>query len=147
MTANIVCRITISATPKEVFAYLADLKHHFLWNPQLHSIRPIKMLDLNIEYLSVSKLLGVKVKGKNKVTKFEKNKILAIQNDTGALRYKVEFKLRDKLDKTSLIYHVDVSSTSKSFAFSGPILKALAQREINADLKTLKFVVENKVSI
>ncbi len=35
MKVHVVAQITIAASGTEIFAYLANLKYHYLWNPQL----------------------------------------------------------------------------------------------------------------
>lgn len=42
MEAKVSTKITINASPHEVFDYVTDLKHHYLWNPQIHAISTTK---------------------------------------------------------------------------------------------------------
>jgi hypothetical protein len=145
MQARVTTQITIAASPAEVFAYLIDLKRHFLWNPHLHSITPQVLLTPGLTYKSSSLLLGVKVSGLNRVTKLVKERELELENDTGALHYRVNYLLRRRHNTTLLICATRVSGESQAFAFATPVLKLLARRELQADLQALKIAVEQQL--
>ena len=145
MQARVVARTSIKASPSEVFDYLRDLNTHFLWNPPLISIKPITKLQLGSEYKSSSMILGVKVSGVNKVCKFLEDKELELENNTGILKYRVNYRLSTKEGKTQLVCTTEVSSDSNAFAFAKPVLKLLARRELQTDLKALTIAVENQL--
>lgn len=143
MKANLVAQVAIAAKPTAIFNYLTDLKYHHLWNPHLLSISPQISLKRGVSYQTTSLLLGVKVSGKNAVTKFTSNRELEIQNNTGALQYQVNYKLLSGEDhKTLVSCTTSIASKSEAFAFASPVLKLLARRELQADLQALKIAVE-----
>jgi hypothetical protein len=143
MKVNVVARVTIDALPAAVFSYIADLRYHPIWNPPLVSVSPLTKLKKGMRYTSTTILLGVKVQHQNQVTKFVSGKEVEICNKTGLLQYRVLYQLRAKGKKqTVLITHTTVSSDSRAFAVTTPVLKVLAHRELYTDLRALKALVE-----
>jgi hypothetical protein len=146
MNAKVSSKVTINVSPTAVFAYLEDLKFHYLWNPQLNHISPIIKLQLGSKYQTASLFLGKELKADNIVTKFVKNKELQIENTTGLVEYRVNYKLASRSSQTVVVSNITVASKSKAFAFTAPVLKALAQRELQTDLQALKVAVEQKLN-
>lgn len=144
--ATIVTRITIAASPAAVFKYLADLKYHHLWNPQLQQLSSYEKLRLHSRYQASSRVLGIKIEMTNSVTRFAPAREMQIENETGAVHYCANFQLRAQGDKTLVTCTTAVSSHAEAFAFAAPVLKALARRELQADLQALKLAVENNLS-
>ena len=145
MKARLVTQIAINATSADVFRYLSNLKYHYLWNPHLRSISKTTNLEQGMAYQSSSLLLGVRVRGNNVVTKLLPNKELELENKTGALQYKVNYQLRSAKEKTLLTCTTTVFSESNAFAFTTPVLKLLARRELQTDLQALKISVEKQL--
>lgn len=145
MTSSVISQVTIKARPAAVFKYLADLNYHFLWNPHLQNLSPRMVLKKGVSYQTTSMLLGVKVVAKNQVTKFASNQELQIENSTGTLKYRVNYQLRRQEQSTTLVCTTKVSADSPSFAFSRPVLKMLARRELRSDLEALKLAVEQQL--
>jgi uncharacterized membrane protein len=145
MKVNVTTKITISASPQSVFAYLSDLNKHYLWNPHLRKISPLGALQDGKEYKTLSTFLGIGVEGKNRVTKFIRNQEIQIENSTGTVQYLVNYRLQEDATKTRLVCQTTVNSSHNSFAFSAPILKLLATRELRSDLQSLKLAVEQGI--
>jgi hypothetical protein len=146
MQTAVITQATIHAKQAEVFKYLSDLKYHQLWNPQLLSISSSgKQLELGSEYKTQSQVLGVKIRARNVVTKFENLKELEISNNTGLVQYRANFKLRAKKNGTVLVCTTTVSTDSEAFAFAKPVLKLLARRELQSDMQALKLAVEHNL--
>jgi hypothetical protein len=145
MRSSVTSRVSINARSEEVFKYLSDSNYHFLWNPHLQSLTPMTKLKKDASYETVSLLLGVKVSAKNLVTKLTANKELQIENTTGSLKYKVNYRLVANSKLTVLICNTEVTADGNSFAFTLPILKLLARHELQSDLKSLKLAVEQKL--
>jgi hypothetical protein len=141
---SVVSRVTIDARQRDVFKYLADTSYHFFWNPHLQSLNPKGPLKLGSSYKTSSLFLGVKVSGENHVTKLVANRELQIENNTGTLVYKVNYHLQAG-PPTLLICTTKVTAKGNTFAFTMPILKLLARRELQSDLKALKLAVEQKL--
>ena len=126
--------------------YLTDLRYMHLWNPQVTSLSSRKLLKLGSTYQTTSHVLGITIESANKVTKYIKNKELQIENSTGLVHYSAHFKLSPTANKKVLLTcSTDVSSDSKAFAFSVPVLKLLARRELQSDLQALKIAVEKRM--
>lgn len=147
MDAQVRTQTTIAASPQEVFRYLADTRSHYLWNPHLEKITPASLQELKegTTYTTTSLLFGMKVKATNLVTECVQNKFLCIKNDTGLLCYFVKYTLKPTEEGTLLICHITVTADSKAFAFAKPVLKTLAQRELQSDLEALKLAIEEKL--
>ncbi|MDB5170709.1 MAG: Polyketide cyclase / dehydrase and lipid transport [Candidatus Saccharibacteria bacterium] len=146
MKASVTARLTIAASPSEVFVYLSKLKYHTLWNPQLQRVWPHKTLRLGSKYTSESILLGVKVTAHNTVTAYAKDRKIELKNDTGILHYLVNYKLEPKGKKTLVICNTEVSSDRNSFRLAAPMLRLLARREIQTDLHLLRLIVEENLT-
>ncbi|MDB5175165.1 MAG: Polyketide cyclase / dehydrase and lipid transport [Candidatus Saccharibacteria bacterium] len=146
MKAKIITKVTISSPSSEVFKYLTDLKYMHLWNPQVKEVSSKKVLELHSTYQTVSQVLGVVIKANNSVTKYSNDQELQIENTTGTVNYVANFKLTPTDNGTTLlICNTTVSSESKAFAFTAPVLKLLARRELQSDLQALKIAVENQI--
>jgi hypothetical protein len=142
---RVVAKITINAAPHLVYEYLINLKYHFLWNPHLRTISPIIILKQGSSYKSSSVLLGVKVKGHNKATKLVENKELQIENQTGLIRYSVNYKLRLRQNQTSVVCTTSVNTDYKPLHFAESVMRVLAKRELQSDLQALKIAVEHGI--
>jgi hypothetical protein len=146
MNTYVVTRINIAAQPAEIFEYLTDLRYHHLWNPQVESISTTAPLILGGGFDSVSIVLGVQIYAKNVVTKLVKPTELELENTTGLVKYRAYFRLKAMGDEeTLLICKTTVSSDSGAFSFAKPILKTLARRELQSDLKALQTAVEQRL--
>lgn len=146
MKAQVTTQVTIAASSEEVFRYLENSKYHFLWSPSLQSLHPQKKLSLGDTYEATNIVLGIKVAAHNEVTDFVRNKEFELQNSTGMLHYCTHFKLLPVEKGTKVKLSVEVSSESKAFAFSAPVLRRLVQRELQTDLQALKIAVEQQLS-
>jgi uncharacterized membrane protein len=143
---EVVATVTINAAPEAVFKYMINLRHHFLWNPHLRTITPLIRLKEASEYESSSVLLGVKVRGINKVTKLVKNRRLQIENQTGLIHYRVNYSLSSNSQQTKIICNTTIETYQKPLHFAAPILSVLAKRELQSDLQALKVAVEKNIS-
>lgn len=145
MKAQVLTKVTISASSAEVFKYLKDLDYHYLWNPALRNLEPVIKLAKGSVYNSTSLVLGIEIKATNTVTKYTENKELELENTTGMVHYIVNYRLNSSKHKTILSCSIVVDSDKKAFAFTKPILELLARRELQADLQALKIAVEQKL--
>jgi|SRR5580700_2867341 hypothetical protein len=145
MQTTVVTRINIAASQTAVFRYLAHLKYHYLWNPQIQRISTQEPLKLGSTYESMSLVMGVKIKAKNTVTKFEPPRLLELENRIGAVQYQAHFRLHGQLNKTTLVCSITLSTDSNAFVFTKSLLKKLAQRELQTDMQALKIAVENQL--
>jgi hypothetical protein len=143
--AKVTARVTINSPRNKVFEYLSHLKYHFLWNPHLRQLEPIVLLQQGTVYKSTSQMLGIEVKGNNQITVFKPDEEIEISNTTGALKYRVRYGLKSNSPTTTVTCTTEVSSESSAFAFATPVLKVLAQRELQSDLRSLKVAVENQL--
>ncbi|MDB5164591.1 MAG: Polyketide cyclase / dehydrase and lipid transport [Candidatus Saccharibacteria bacterium] len=146
MKARVITQVSIAASPAEIFRYLAQVKHHHLWNPHLVHVSSMKTLKLDAHYDADSILFGINVTATNVVTKFVKNEELELENKAGPLEYQVNYQLHAKGKKTLLICATTVSSDSNAWTFAKPMLKLVAKHELRTDLDLLKHVVENRLS-
>lgn len=147
MQATVATKLTIAASPTEVFEYLADLKYHYLWNPQVRTISHQQKLKLGIQYKTESTVLGTTIKATNTVKVFKPPHEMVLENPLGSVCYTAKFRLtpHDKGKKTLIKLSVELSTEHKAYAFTVPILKQLALRELRTDLQALKIAVENKL--
>src|SRR4030095_1798619 len=93
MKARVTTKVSIAAPPDKVFLYLADLKYHHLWNPHLKRIFPLIVLEEGTVYRTTSLLFGIRIAGKNKVTKLVPRRELHLSNHTGTLHYEISYNL------------------------------------------------------
>ncbi len=148
MKTSVSTQITIKKSNHKVFTYLTDLHYVHLWNPQLRKVSDKKILKLGSSYTSESEILGVKISAINVITKFHEGNELQIENETGTVAYIANFKLKSvSPDETTVMLSTTVSSSSKAFAFTLPVLKVLARRELQTDLQALKIAVEHELAV
>jgi hypothetical protein len=146
MQVSVVTRVTIDAKQETVFCYLSQLKYHYLWNPHMRKISPIIELKRGQTYEVETVILGVLIKNINKVAKFNKNKEIEIVNNTGQIRYSVNYRLQTVEGKTQVRCTTVVTAVSNYFAFARPVLRSIAQRELQTDMKALKLAVEHQLT-
>jgi polyketide cyclase/dehydrase/lipid transport protein len=125
---------------------LTDLKYHYLWNPQVQSISPSQgKLELDSRYRTTSTVLGVRIASHNHITTFAPNQELEMENTTGLVHYRANFRLLPKGAHTLVICTTTVTADSQAFAFAAPILRRLARRELQTDMQALKLAVEGRL--
>ncbi len=145
MKASVAARLSIRASPAEVFVYFREVKLHPVWNPRLQTVSPLSKLKLGSTYNSESLLLGIKTSARNTVTKYVKDREIEIKNDTGILHYSANYKLVSIGSKTLVTCITEVSSDKDAFKLAKPMLKLLAKREVQTDLYLLRQAVEEKI--
>lgn len=143
MQTTATTKITIGRPPSEVFAYLTDLRHHYLWNPQVQAISTTKRLKLGATFKTESQVLGITFKTVNTVTSFKPPKELVLVNPIGAVVYTAKFMLSPQGGKTYVKLQVTISTDANVFVFAKPVLRQLALRELRTDLQALKVAIEN----
>jgi hypothetical protein len=115
------------------------------WNPKLDSVTPeAGQLKQGSSYESTSILLGVTVKASNVVTVCRPPHEIQIENTTGLLHYRANYTLSTEAGKTSLVCDTTVSADSRAFQLAKPMLKKVARAELQADLRALKQLAEQK---
>jgi hypothetical protein len=90
-------------------------------------------------------MLGTKIENDNRITKFEQDALIEIQSNGGTIEFCVEYRLRKYKTQTLLECNTTVVANGKAFAFAKPVLKLLAQRELQSDLQALKIAVEQGI--
>ena len=140
-------RISIKASPEEVFKYICTLKYHYLWNPALRTLSTEDKLSQGMSYSTESVYLGdIKVITRNKVTKLVPNQQIVLKNEFGVIQFETYFTLHREGDRTIVSSTVDMLTTPKSFGLTLPVLKRLANKELQSDLKFLKAAVETNLA-
>ncbi len=92
-----------------------------------------------------SQVLGVKLKCVNVVKSFQPSEELIIENKLGTVTYNARFHFTPQTSKTCVQLNITLSTDSKAFVFTKPVLRQLALRELRTDLQALKIAVENKL--
>lgn len=143
MRTSITTHTSIKASPAQVFAYLSNLKLHYLWNPQIVSISSHRQLKLGSKYMTESRLLGLTITATNSVTKFNPPTEIMIENTTGSVQYQVHFVLEPLGDETDVNLSISLTTNIPALLVSGSILRRFARHEIKSDLYSLKIAVES----
>lgn len=143
MQATIVSRIRIAADQGSVFEYLSNLKLHTLWNPHLRRVSSSRKLRLGSTYKTDSMVLNIKLPAINKVTKFDNPSEIEFTNKTGTFHWRVNYRTTPKNGELLVVCTTTVSTDSKAYVFTIPILKRLARYELQSDMRALKVAVEN----
>lgn len=145
MKATVSTSVTISATPADVFEYLAHLKYHYLWNPQIRKFSTQDSLSIGKKYTTESQVLGATIKATNEVTTFDPPHKLVLENFMGVVKYRATFRLSGNVKETRVVLTTQLSTNGAIYIFTKPVLKQLALRELRTDLQALKIAVENKL--
>lgn len=85
------------------------------------------------------------IEANNTVTSFVPPKELAIENSMGNIHYIAKFRFAPQQGKTSVRLSVSLSTKSKMYVFTKPVLTQLALRELRTDLQALKIAIENNL--
>lgn len=142
MKARVTTKVIIDAPAEQIFRYLTDTHYHKLWNPSMTKVVPLFELTQGATYRTQSHLFGMRLGGKVGVAKLLPNKELELVSITGMVQYRANFRLSKKGAATQVTCAITVGSDSKAFAFARPMMKILAEREVNGDLVALKTAVE-----
>jgi len=138
--------IVIKAPASEVFKYLADLHYHYLWNPNLRDIVNPRILSLGDTYQTKTIIFNKNViESSNVIYQFKTNKIIAMENKLGLVKYKCIFTLNEDKGTTKVTTRIDIITETKLFGLTATVLKRLANNELQSDLAALKIAVENKL--
>lgn len=138
--------INIKAKPTDVFEYIKNLKYYYYWNPSLRMLSHEGELEEGMTYESESVVLrDIVIKSQNVVTKLVPNKEIDVTNNMGTVKYDSSITLTDRSHATLVVCRIDVLTESRAFGLTLPVLKQLAQRELQTDLQALKFAVENNI--
>lgn len=141
-------RINIKAPPNDVFKYISETKYFYIWNPALRDITGAKKLGLGKAYDTTSVVLkDLEIKSHNIVVEFQPGKSLGLQNQMGTVKYASVFNLTDKGSHTLLTLKLDIVTESQIFGLTMPVLKRLANRELQTDMQALKIAVEDKIEL
>lgn len=136
--------LVVKAKPADVFAYLADGRHHPLWSSGLQEVRPAGTLKEGQSYMAVNYQFGQKLETKNLVTKLKPDQQLEIYNETGPIIYRIAYTVMPTATGTKLQVHVKVESGSAMFQFAKPVFEYMARSRIKADMDTLKGLAESR---
>ena len=96
-------------------------------------------------YESESLILGVTIKGTNVVSKFDEDKEFELENQLGAISYRINFRLSRHNNKTKVACSTTLMPESKIFSYTIPLIKRLARRELQSDMQALKIAVEGHI--
>lgn len=146
MKATFVTKIRVAANQQLVFEYITNLKYHRLWNPQTRNISSKSKLRLGSKFRTTIVVLGIRLHANNIVTKLEAPVEFEMKNMTGTVHYIANMKLKQSFGKTLVTSTTTVSTDSKAFVFTLPIMKRLARRELKTDMESLKVAVENRLT-
>lgn len=139
-------KVSIKAEPDEVFLYFANLKYHYLWNPTLREITPEKELSVGLSYHTKAKLLGgITVSSQNSVVELTPSKKLVLENRLGNVKYAAVFTLTKRRLNTIVACIISIDTKAQILGMTQPVLKQLANRELESNLYYLKLAVEHKM--
>lgn len=145
MNARVSTKVNINAPAAQVFQYIDHLEHHMAWNPKLDSVMPeAGQLKQGSQYESTSLLLGVTVRANNVITVYRPPHEIQIENTTGALHYNANYTLTTEDNQTIVLCDTTVSADSRAFKLAKPMLIKVARAELQADLRALKRLAEQK---
>lgn len=140
---TVVSEILINSTPERVFSLLSVLKNHYLWNPSLKKLSSEGALKLGSHYEADSLILKkTSVKSRTIIESFEPNKSITFKSRMGTINYTQHFSLNSQNNQTLLHTEVNILTKSQPFGLTVPVLKELANTELNTDLSLLKIAAE-----
>src|SRR5712692_1383969 len=139
-------RIEIAHPVDQLFAYLSDLSNWPQWlvGIQESRIEGSEKIGVGTKVRQVAKFLGRRFEVTGRIVEFEANKKIAMQVLTGPFPMALTMTV-EGIGQESRLTTVLKADPGTYFRLAAPLVKPLLQRQLDADLATLKALVEEGV--
>jgi uncharacterized membrane protein len=139
--------VTIDRPVEEVFAYLADIEKQPEWVSSL--LESTKSSDEptgeGTKYRQKAKILGRRFESTNEVTAYEPPHVYEFQATSGPMHVRIRFTLTSEGQETRVL-EVAEGESGGFFKLADPIIARTMKKQLQADLETLKTMLEGGVT-
>lgn len=136
-------RVTINRPIDQVFAFVANPDNNPNWQPEVIEHR--KLTDgpivVGTKFLHVSKFMGRRIEVNGCVTKFEPNRKIAFEVESGTLLYTIDYLMESVSSATRFTY-ASLAEINGLLKLVQPLMVIAAKRVIDRDLGRLKRILE-----
>jgi uncharacterized membrane protein len=138
--------VTIDRPVEEVFAYLADIEKQPQWVSSL--LESTKNSDEptgeGTKYRQRAKILGRRFESTNEITAYQPPHVYEFQATSGPMHVRMRFTLiSDGLE--TRVLQVAEGESGGFFKLADPIIARTLRKQLQADLETLKTMLEGGV--
>jgi uncharacterized membrane protein len=143
---NVEKSITIQRTVEDVFDYVSNLSHSAEWQTGLTEIRQItdRPPGVGTQYAFVRTFLGRKLEASNEITEFTPHVKVAFKTISGSIPLEASYHFEPAEKGTKLTSKIAMQ-TSGFVSLAEPLVSASLQRDVEANLKVLKNMLESQV--
>jgi uncharacterized membrane protein len=139
--------VTIDRPVGEVFTYLADIERQPEWVSSL--LESAKSSDEptgeGTKYRQQAKILGRRFESTNEITAYQPPHVYEFQAEHGPMHVRMRFTLTPEGERTRLVQVADGESGG-FFKLADPIVARTMRKQLQADLETLKTMLESGVT-
>ena len=137
----------INRPVETVFEFLANPENETLWTSGVQESRMTSEGPVGVgsTWLRVERFLGREMKSEGDITEWEPNKKMSFRVASGPLRMKGSYTFEASNGATKLGLEVE-GEMGGFFRFAEPLLKRMAQRQMESDHANLKGALLNRPS-
>lgn len=140
----------ISAPPNTVFAFLADATNMTLWYEAIEQVvlRPGTQIGQGSSFQLIRSLPGGRAVNVVEVTEYEPNRRLTLESRSGPTPFRYAYTLEASDEGTALTLdgHISTEGQPGPAGHLGPLAARLFARGMQRNLRTLKHLLEVRVS-
>ena len=142
---EITATTTISRSADEVFTYLADMGNNPEWQKGMQSCEWTSdgSIDVGSTYDQVAGFLGKEIRTSFEVTEFEPGTKIRIKSTSGPLPLDITRSVHALDESTCEVRAVIRGDSSGLFKVATPIMKRMVNRNVQADYRRLKSLLES----
>lgn len=136
--------ITIDRPVEEVFTYLSNIERQPEWVSSLQgsSKESQEPTAVGTRYRQQSKILGRKIDLNNEITAFEPPQVYEFHSTSGPMQMTMRFTMTAEGTGTHVLQVVEGESGG-FFKLADPLLARTLRKQLEADLETLKVMLES----
>jgi len=137
--------IEIARPQREVFEFLNQLENYLLWQSNLSDISATNGMTDGSTITFTQTGLGQKIKLSGQVALNNGTDQIKVTSARGPIHFESSYQLRSVNASTTSLTLENRIDPGTFFALAGPVLQHLAEVRYEADLKTLKAILEQGI--
>lgn len=140
--------VEITRPVPEVYGYVTEPENWPVWAGPVVAVHTIdaRPLRSDARFTTVVKLVGKQFETIHRVTAFEQDKLFSYVSESGPVPSTFTWQFASVSAGTVVTQTIfgDEERTASFFRLAFPLVEAVVQRQMRADLETLKDVLESK---
>lgn len=135
--------IEIKRTVPDVFEFLNTIQNYLLWMSNLIEVSASDGLYRGSLITFIQGGLGQRINLSGRVTENNNRNIIAVTGETGPIHFESSYELKSAGPASTNLTLENQINPGTFFALASPVLQHLAEVRYDADLKTLKAILEH----